>query len=128
MRHIMFVWMTALFAVAGCGTEASPVEKCDDLVDTLCDKGVQCLGGSHAECVQAAQTTLPCGSARSVTTSYDRCVDQLESASCSVLFAFNSVTGELELRLPADCRGVIQYFDAPSATLSEASSSMANEP
>ena len=39
--------------LAACATETSPVEQCDDLVDVLCDRGVQCLGGTHRECVQA---------------------------------------------------------------------------
>ena len=54
--------------------------QCDDLVDVLCDRGVQCLGGTHRECVQAVRTELPWGSAESVSASYDRCMDQLESS------------------------------------------------
>lgn len=101
---------------AGCATETSPVDKCDDLVDVLCDRGVQCLGGSRTECVQAVKTELPCGSAKSVSTSYDRCIDQLQTNSCTVLFPINPTTGQPQLRLPADCMQVILTLDAPTTT------------
>lgn len=103
------MWWMALAAIAACGTESSPVEKCDDLVDVLCNRAVQCGGGSHAECVEAVKTELPCGAAKSVSGTYDRCVDQLQGASCNVLFGTNPSTGEPELRLPADCNAVILY-------------------
>jgi hypothetical protein len=93
--------------MAACAAEPSPVEQCDDLVDVLCDRGVQCLGGSHRECVQAVQTELACGAAKAVSASYDRCVDQLQSNSCTALFPVNPQTGEPLLRLPADCMQVI---------------------
>jgi hypothetical protein len=96
-----------ILVAVGCGTEPSPVEKCDDLVDVLCDRGVQCLGGSRTECVQSVRTELPCGSARSVSASYDRCIEQLETVSCAVLFPTNPSTSQPELRLPADCMEVI---------------------
>lgn len=88
--------------VAACG-EDTPAEKCDNLVDIACDRAVECVpaSGTHAQCVQQVQTSLPCGSAKSVTASYGRCVDQLESVSCAILFP----NGQLDL--PADCSGVI---------------------
>jgi len=107
--------MVGLLTTA-CGAEPNPVEQCDDLVDVLCGRGVQCLGGSHSECVTAVRAELPCGSAKSVSGTYDRCIDQLQSASCSVLFATSS-TGDPELRLPADCRAVILYAGAPQSEL-----------
>jgi hypothetical protein len=129
MRYLKsFATATLVLYAAACGTETSPVEKCDDLVDVLCDRGVRCVGGSHIECVQAVKTGLPCGSARSVTSSYDRCIDQLETASCNVLFAINPQTGELVVRLPADCMGVILTLDDDStATSPLASSSTASD-
>lgn len=91
-----------LSLLAACG-EDSPVEKCDNLVEITCDRAVQCIptGGTHAECVQEVQTALPCGSAKSVTASYDRCVSQLKTISCAILFPNNQID------LPADCEGVI---------------------
>lgn len=109
----------AVMLTFGCAMEKSPVEKCDDLVDVLCNRGVQCLGGSHAECVQAVQSELPCGSARAVSDSYDRCIDQLQAASCSSLFPPNQ-QGDPEVRLPADCMSVVlsRTEAAPTPTFS----------
>ena len=106
--------------LSGCGTEKSPVEKCDDLVDVLCDRGVQCLGGTHAECMQAVQSQLPCGSVKAVSASYDRCIDQLQAGSCSSLFPPNPQTGQPEIRLPADCMSVVLSRTAagPTSTFS----------
>jgi hypothetical protein len=94
--------------LVGCGSE-SAVDKCDDLVDTVCDRAVSCQPamGTHAMCVAQIQTVLPCGQAKKVSATYDRCIDQLESSSCSVLFPTDPQTGEAELALPADCNSVI---------------------
>ena len=107
------VWV-AVLALCGCGSEPSPVEKCDDLVDVLCDRGVHCLGGAHAEYVQALQAELPCGSAKAVSASYDRCIDQLQAASCGSLFPINPQSGKPEVRLPADCMSVVLSRTASS--------------
>jgi hypothetical protein len=104
-----------MLVLVGCATESSPVEKCDDLVDVLCSRGVQCLGGSHSECVQGVKSELPCGSARSVSASYDRCVEQLQTNSCAALFPTNPSTGQPEIRLPADCMSVILTREAPAS-------------
>lgn len=92
-----------LSLLVACG-EDTPVEKCDHLVDVTCDRAVECIptGGTHAECVAEVKAALPCGSAKSVTASYGRCIDQVESVSCGILFPNN------QLDLPADCSGVIQ--------------------
>ena len=94
-----------------CGAdEPSPVEKCDDFLSEVCDRGVECLGGgvTHAACIQELQAVVPCGSARDVTASYDRCMDQIRSFSCGVLFPTDPETGQPGLELPADCSGVIR--------------------
>lgn len=100
--------LVLLFALAGCATERSPVEKCDDLVDVLCDRAIQCFpsAGTHTQCVQELQQVLPCGSAKSVSASYDRCVDQLQADSCPVLFPLDA-QGQPTLKLPADCMSVV---------------------
>lgn len=108
----------AVAVLLGCGTERSPVEQCDDLVDVLCDRGVQCLGGTTAECVQAVQTQLSCGAVKAVSASYDRCIDQLQAAGCASLFPLDPQTGEPALQLPADCMGVVlsRTSEAPTPT------------
>lgn len=83
------------------------MEKCDDLVALLCDRALECVGGgTHASCVQAVQGELSCGSVKAVSASYDRCMDQLATHSCGVLFPPDS-TGQPTLRLPADCMSVV---------------------
>lgn len=106
MKRTMFVLAVT---VAGCGGEDSPVEKCDDLVSTVCDRLVECLPGAatRAQCIQEIQAALPCGSAQDVTASYGRCMEHLREFSCPVLFPNDPETGEPSLVLPADCQGVI---------------------
>src|SRR5512139_1499228 len=92
-----------LLILLGC-SEPSPVEKCDTLIDELCDRAVECFpnAGTHTQCVQEVQQGLPCGAAKDVTASYDRCIDQIETFSCAVLFPVDSQTHMQTLELPAD--------------------------
>jgi hypothetical protein len=102
--------------IPGCASEPSAVEKCDDLVDVVCDRAVVCVpnAGSHSTCVSEVQQALPCGSAKRVSASYDRCISQLQGASCGVLFPPDPQTGGPKLKLPADCMAVILTRDQPS--------------
>jgi len=105
------MWRTRIvvsFALMACGSEPSPVGKCDDLVDVICDRAVTCLPaiGSHATCVQELQGELPCGSVKAVSASYDRYMDQLATHSCGALFPPDS-SGQPTLKLPADCMSVV---------------------
>ncbi len=106
-----------VIALLGCGGGgSSAVDKCDDLVDVLCDRAVECVGGgTHATCVQELQQVLPCGSAKQVSASYDRCMTQLDTTSCGVLFPVNPQSGQRELVLPADCMSVILTRDGEAA-------------
>jgi hypothetical protein len=98
--------------LAACGGN-SAVDKCDDLVDVVCDRTVECVSGiTKTDCVQAVQQQLPCGSAKKVSASYDRCMDQLNSDSCDVLFPPDQ-NGQPSLTLPADCNSVILERTAP---------------
>jgi hypothetical protein len=99
----------SLLAACG-GSEPSPVEQCDDLVDLICDRAVQCVagaGGMHTTCVQELQQVISCGSVKAVSATYDRCMDQLAAYSCPVLFPIDPQTGDPMLELPADCMGVV---------------------
>lgn len=102
-------WIWLLTVVACTATEATPVEKCDDLVDLLCDRAVACIPnvGTHATCVQEVLQVIPCGTVTAVSASYERCMDQLASFSCPVLFPPDPQTGEATLELPADCMSVV---------------------
>jgi hypothetical protein len=63
----------------------------------------ECSGDdlSVSECMQIVYTEVPCGSVVGVTSSYDRCMSQLDAASCDVLF------GSGEASFPADCDGTL---------------------
>lgn len=94
------------WVLMACGdSEPTPVEKCDELVDLVCDRFEECVSaaGTHADCVQLVQQQVPCGTAKAVSASYDRCMAQLASFSCANLFPAGS------LRLPADCNGVVLH-------------------
>lgn len=114
-----FMWCMGALLVAGCTSEPSPVEKCDDLVNVICDRAVTCLpgAGSHATCVSQVQQVLPCGSAKQVSASYDRCISQLQGDSCPVLFPVDPQTGSPMLKLPADCMAVILTRETPSSSV-----------
>lgn len=90
--------------LVGCGGGSdSPSEKCDDLIDLVCDRAVECVpsSGTHAECVTAIEAQIPCDQADSVSENYNRCLMQLRSTSCGSLFPGD------QLELPADCNSVI---------------------
>lgn len=109
-------WM--VLCVLGClgcgGGSETPVQKCDDLLSDLCDRGVQCVPqetGTHDSCVQQLQQQLSCGSAKKVSSTYDRCIQQIKQNSCQILFPTDPQTGQHTLSLPADCNGVIEMFE-----------------
>ena len=126
--NVVWWWVSAC-VLAGCTSEPTPVEKCDDLVNVICDRGVVCLpgAGSHATCVSALQQALPCGSAKEVSVSYDRCISQLQGDSCAILFPVNPQTGNPQLVLPADCKAVILTREAPASPAPASSAMMASE-
>lgn len=96
-----------LLIVGGCGD--SPVEKCDDMLSTICSRLVECVGGvSQQACLHEFQASVPCGATTDVSAGYDRCMGQLRGFTCSTLFPTDPMTGEHGLELPADCKGVIQ--------------------
>jgi|GEM_PF-2506138 len=133
MRYLSVVVSLAMIGCGGDGDTA--VEKCDDLVATLCDRVGECAPslGTVEECVEGVHAQLSCGSAQSVSATYGRCISQLRSISCSGLFPADPNTGVPTLTLPADCQGVILTpsnrvgDDAPASVLEGASSALAAE-
>jgi hypothetical protein len=107
MSKVLFVMMfLGVAAVTACSSDdLSPTEKCDALIDDICAKGIDCFGGSQQECVQTIQRDVSCGSVQGVSSTYDRCVDQVNDAQCNTLFPPDS-TGQAHLVLPADCMSV----------------------
>jgi hypothetical protein len=110
----MRVRLLAMMFLVGCGGDArerTPSEKCDDFVDTICDRAFACVAGvsgTHSDCV-AAITSLgvACASVKSVGTRYDSCMDKLDSSSCATLFPVDPDTGDQSLELPQDCAMVL---------------------
>lgn len=133
MKNYMVVKVVVLAVLGGvsCGGEKSPAEKCEDLVDLVCDRAVECIAGAsgmHRECVEGVeQSGLQCSTTKSVKPSYDRCVDLLNDQSCQTLFPADPDTGDQTIALPTECNGVVvtqsaggeidraSYADAPPA-------------
>jgi hypothetical protein len=57
--------------------------------------------------VQTIETQLSCGSVKAVSSTYDRCMEQLQTFSCQVLFPVDPKTNMQMLVLPADCMSVV---------------------
>jgi hypothetical protein len=75
----------------------------------MCDRIVECFSdaaGMHARCVDEFQSVLTCSSVQSVGSSYDDCMDQLDSRSCRTLFPTTD-SGGPRLVLPDACNGVL---------------------
>ncbi len=117
-------WVLCVLAVVGCAGEPSPEEKCEALLDSVCDQVSACLPqlGSHATCVRELGGALPCRSVKEVTSSYDTCIDRIQDGSCSTLFPIDRNSGEVEVALPAACSGVLISATAPDPAGSTASS------
>ena len=108
-KVVVKVVVLAVLGCVGCG-DKSPKEKCEDLIDAVCDRGVECIDGAagmHDECVHAVDGALTCENIKSVTSSYDHCIDLLHEQSCQTLFPRDPDTGDQSLELPAECSGVL---------------------
>src|SRR5512140_3940536 len=110
MKNLVMVMVMALvsFGGSGCG-EKSPAEKCEDLVSSVCDRVVDCIPGvgTHDDCVRAFDSELSCSSTKSVSMSYDECLNMLSAQSCPTLFPTDMQSGEIMLTLPDTCSGVL---------------------
>ena len=116
MKRMMVV---CVLGCIGCGGgEETPAQKCEVLVNDVCDRGVECIpqAGTHAACVQALDQVLTCGTAKQVSMTYDRCIQQLKADSCQTLFPTDPQTGQVTLVLPTDCMGVILKLEPDRPT------------
>jgi hypothetical protein len=113
VKHTLYLAIlgTALALGAGCGGgDSSPSDKCTTLIDDLCNRATSCVAGAagmQAQCVQAVEANVACSAVKSVTESYDGCIDTINSQSCSTLFP-SDPSGQVQLTLPDNCRGVLQ--------------------
>lgn len=109
-------WMLVLGTVmwSGCGGgEKTAVQKCDDYLGALCDRAVGCSGRPAAEresCVQSLQLNIPCGSAKKVSETFNRCMNQIQTIACDLLFTMDQA-GNVTFHLPVDCNGAILSFE-----------------
>ena len=95
--------LSALSALPSCGK--SPEEQCTDLIADVCARVPDCAASSgltEAICKQQVAALIPCGRAVDVTSSYDECITEINTFSCTTLFPNNTLV------LPANCMGVIQ--------------------
>lgn len=103
--RMKFIASGVVVLLIGCGGGggSSPEEKCDDLIDLVCDRVVECVPDevTRSQCISELRSALPCGMADRVSSTYDRCMDLLEDLTCSALFPND------ELVVPADCENVI---------------------
>ena len=101
----------ATTALAACGgDDDSPADKCRDFVSDLCSRAIECVapGESHSDCVAEISDAFACGDVGKVSDTYDECVDDLNSATCDVLFQPNPDSGQPEIVVPQNCFNIFQ--------------------
>lgn len=103
---------------AACGDdddEPSPGDQCTALIETICDRGVDCSvsegkldksqsAAEYDDCVTEVKNVLDCSRAVDVEPEYPDCIDDLQATSCDV------VVGGIESGegfLPGSCTAVI---------------------
>jgi len=109
MKNLVMALVLVGFGGVGCG-DKSPPEKCEDLVNSVCDRAVECIAGAagmHDDCVRAIEGDLSCSATKSVGASYDECMDLLNQQSCHTLFSTDARSGEITIELPSACFGVL---------------------
>jgi hypothetical protein len=106
MRIARLVVVLVAVVVMGCASDAAgpdptAITKCREWSATFCDRVVACDPSAPREtCLSALASSLDCGRAARVSSSFDRCMVEVRSFDCA---AFDS--GAM---LPASCQGVIE--------------------
>jgi hypothetical protein len=111
--------MLVSFWLVGCGGgggSETPVQKCDDLLNAVCDRvqscgmlltGTAAPAGFHQDCVTQEQTAIDCTRSVAVTSSYDTCLSQVRGDSCNTFLTLDNAGDVQSVNLPASCDGAI---------------------
>ena len=105
-----------VFAAVASACGPSAEEQCTDLMETICKQvrvcteeatGEKLPASFESDCVkEVEQAAGVCSKATDVSSSYDDCVDDIESVECK---DFLTGTGEdINIGFPTSCRGVIK--------------------
>ena len=100
---VISAWLAA--GAACSGDAPTPIEKCKTLVEDICARGVDCVGGTLQDCVTATQRDFACESVQNTSSSYNQCVEETNMAACSTLYPTDA-SGQAHLELPASCASV----------------------
>lgn len=85
------------------------------LLDVACNRFVTCteyLSGAsapsnlHKACVDKQKTAYDCSQAKSVKSSYDRCIAEVKDFTCEIYLTEDSA-GNVQITLPNSCIGVV---------------------
>ena len=92
---------------------STPVQKCEALLDSYCDRVVACTADTsdevtHRECRDATNGYVDCSKSKEITDSYDTCMTDLDNMDCP-----ETSTG---FALPSNCNGVILQSTLPVDT------------
>jgi len=120
MRRV-WVLAAAMVAMAACGDDeggsGGAKKKCETLVDTLCERIVECAvegdlfesseeDDQLASCKRTLRENAGCEDAVSVTEDYDDCLEESENLECSE--SNEALMSEVN-PIPASCEEVIAY-------------------
>jgi len=105
MVFVVLVATTAGWAACGGDDAMEAQEGCRELVTAICQRGVQCNRDTRAEaqtlCEQSIATQFDCGQAKKLADSFDRCVSEVRSFQCAVIWPSSGPM------LPASCQKVV---------------------
>jgi len=119
LGKLLFAGLLAVVVLPGCGSsddeKSVPQLKCEDLLSTFCNSGVNCevsgglIDASEREdelssCMTGVKEVVNCSRAQSITSNYDACMNKLRNPPCEEV---NKAIQDGTLALPTECNGVI---------------------
>lgn len=112
-------WLVAAGVLFGCGDDGLSVkEKCEKIIDTVCDRFMECAelaGGfaseaqrraSRSQCEANFATATSCERVKTIGSNYDECLDVLAVEQCSKLIAEDESS---MYEIPATCMNVVGF-------------------